>query len=205
MSSATVKQKEDHIKMLAQPKVCHQVIFNRPTIYWMDKLPSAYRKYTVPVMTPRQEELSQSKKVNPDYIEDRHTGVLPVTKAALNAKATPRVQQLAEPRPFNDEWELNRPLCPQVSRGALTAVPSERIVALAKPRYLPAIQGKIRKIIHGPIVRIARFDELARPRIYTFEGRNPFKVSKAALDYVPSQRIIEISRPVRIKAKVVHQ
>ncbi|XP_053151061.1 testicular haploid expressed gene protein isoform X2 [Hemicordylus capensis] len=174
-----------------------------PTVYWTDKLPSSvYHRFTIPVLTPRQEALSRCKMVNVYYQEDRRP-LRPVTSAALRAEATPRLKELAQPRSCTDVWELNRPLYPLVSKGALSAIPSERILALAKPKQLPTPSSKPhRKGLHGPIARIARFDDLAKPRTYTFDVRNPYKISKAALEYVASPRILEISRPARVRAKV---
>ncbi|XP_061458193.1 sperm microtubule associated protein 2 [Rhineura floridana] len=194
--------KKDRTSILAQPKPIHQVIFCRPSVYWVDKIPKGHPRSTVPALTSRQEELSQSKKVDMDFKDDRPTAAWPVTNAALKAKASSRLKQLALPRPYTDAWELNRPPCPMVSKGALTAIPTQRIVALAKPKNLPSPPKRPpRKSIYGPIAGFAKFDELSKPRIYSFDGNNPYKISKAALQYVPSPRILEISRPVRVRGK----
>ncbi|KAL8177874.1 UNVERIFIED_CONTAM: hypothetical protein K2H54_022526 [Gekko kuhli] len=146
-----------------------------------------------------QEELSRSKKVDPAFKEDRSSLEWNVTRAALKAKVSPRLRQLAEPRPCADGWEFSRPLY-SVSKGAMAAIPSERIVLLAKPRELPATPSdQPRKPVHRGIVRNAKFDELSKPRIYTLDVRDPYKISKGALQYVPSPRVLEISHPVKGK------
>ncbi|XP_077192379.1 sperm microtubule associated protein 2 isoform X2 [Paroedura picta] len=138
----------DYINKLAQPKVCHQVVFNRPTVYWVDKIPSAHHKFTTPDLTPRQEELSQAKKVDPAFKEDRSSSEWRVTRAAMKAKASPRLKELAEPRPCADGWEFSRPLY-SVSKGAMAAIPSERINLLAKPKELPATLPRSSKVNNG--------------------------------------------------------
>ncbi|XP_072834843.2 sperm microtubule associated protein 2 [Pogona vitticeps] len=157
-------------------------------------------------LTSRQEELSQSKKVNADFRGDRPTAVWPISRAALNAEASSRVKELAQPRPFIDDWALSRPRFPLVSKGALNATPSQRVIALATPRSLPVspLKKPPKKTPRGPIANVAKFEELSKPRIYMYESHNPYKVSKAALQYVPSSRILEISRPVRMRAKAAH-
>ncbi|KAH0625811.1 hypothetical protein JD844_034094 [Phrynosoma platyrhinos] len=198
-------QKQDRISMLAQPKVNHQVLFCRPTIYWVDKIPKGQPKFTVPVLTSRQEELSQTKKVNADFRGDRPTPMWPVSRAALKAEASPRLKELAQPRPLFDIWALNQPRSLMVSKGALTAIPTPRIIALAEPKHLVSPPKKPqRKSIHGPIVGAEKFDVLSKPRVYTFEAHNPHEISKAALQYVPSPRILEISRPMRVRGKASH-
>nr|XP_028569970.1 LOW QUALITY PROTEIN: testicular haploid expressed gene protein [Podarcis muralis] len=195
-------QKQDRTSILAQPKIIHQTVFCRPSVYWVDKIPKAQPRTTVPVLTPRQEVLSRSKKVNSDYSGDRPTAVWPVKAAALKVKASSRTDELSQPRPYRSAWEINRPLYPLVSKGALAAVPTQRIIALAIPRTVPSVPKKPhRKLTHHP-AGAAKYDELSKPKIYTFDKRDPLQVSKAALQYVPSPRILEISRPVRIRGKV---
>ncbi|XP_034973128.1 sperm microtubule associated protein 2 [Zootoca vivipara] len=196
-------REQDRISILARPKIIHQTVFCRPSVYWVDKIPKAQPRTTIPVLTPRQEMLSRSKTVNADFSGDRPSAVWPVKAAALKVKASSRLLELAQPRPYRSAWEINRPPYPLVSKGALAAVPSQRIIALAVPRTVPASVAKKphRKLIHRP-AGAAKYDELSKPKIYTFDKRDPLKVSKAALQYVPSPRIIEISRPVRIRGKV---
>ncbi|KAJ7308464.1 hypothetical protein JRQ81_009015 [Phrynocephalus forsythii] len=204
--SAEWEQRQDRISILAQPKVNHQVLFCRPTVYWVDKIPKELPRVTVPVLTSRQEELSQSKKVNADFRGDRPTATWPVSRAALKAEASSRVKELAQPRPLIDDWGLSRPRFPLVSKGALNATPSPRVIALATPRSLPPSPSRkpTKKMPRGPTANIAKFEELSKPRIYTYESQNPYKVSKAALQYVPSPRILEISRPARQRSRVAH-
>ncbi|KAF7237138.1 Protoheme IX farnesyltransferase [Varanus komodoensis] len=74
--------------------------------------------------------------------------------------------------------------------------------ALLREPSVKDIRRPPRKFNRGPITGVAKFEELSKPRIYTFESRNPHKVSKAALQYVPSPRILEISRPEGCKDEV---
>ncbi|XP_025027224.1 testicular haploid expressed gene protein [Python bivittatus] len=194
--------KQDRISILARPKVNHQVLFCRPTVYWVDKIPKEQPRFTIPVLTPRQEELSQFKRVNPSYRYERSFPEQSVTCAALNVVASPRIKKLAQPRPFPDISELNNPTWHMVSKGALNAVPTPRIIALARPKSSPSTSDKPHKK-HGPVPRAEKFEELSRPRIYIFEGHNPYIISKAALKYHPSPRILEISRPVKVQGRII--
>ncbi|XP_042334821.1 testicular haploid expressed gene protein [Sceloporus undulatus] len=198
-------QKQDRTSILAQPKVNHQLLFCRPTVYWVDKIPKEQPRFTVPVLTSRQEELSQIKKVNADFRGDRPTPMWPVSRAALKVEASPRLRELAQPRHYADVWELSRPRSLMVSKGALTATATPRIIALAEPKHVASPSREIRrKSIHGPIVGVEKFNELSKPRVYAFEAPRPPRISRAALEYVPSPRILEISRPMRVRGKVSH-
>nr|XP_028581453.1 testicular haploid expressed gene protein-like [Podarcis muralis] len=57
-----------------------------------------------------------------------------VTEAALRAQASPRLKELARPRPCPAGWEFHRSPYSVVTQAAKNAVASERLLALAKPR-----------------------------------------------------------------------
>ncbi|CAI5773147.1 testicular haploid expressed gene protein-like isoform X2 [Podarcis raffonei] len=92
------------------------------------------RRGTVPVLTPRLEELAKCKTVHPRYKADRPTAEWFVTEAALRAQASPRLKELARPRPCPAGWEFHRSPYSVVTQAAKNAVASERLLALAKPR-----------------------------------------------------------------------
>ncbi|XP_034971326.1 sperm microtubule associated protein 2-like [Zootoca vivipara] len=92
------------------------------------------RKFTVPVITPRLEELAKCKTVHPRFKADRTTAECFVTEAALRARASPRLKELAQPRPCPAGWEFHRSPYSVVTQAAKNAIASERLLALAKPR-----------------------------------------------------------------------
>ncbi|XP_026542870.1 testicular haploid expressed gene protein-like [Notechis scutatus] len=194
--------KQDRLSILARPKVNHQVLLSRPSVYWVDKIPKEQPRYTIPVMTSRQEELSEFKMVHPSYKYNRFFPETSVTPTALNVVASPRLNNLSRPRPVTDISELNNLNWFMVRKGALTAVPTPRIIALAKPKCSPTTSEKPHKKRH-PVPTEEKLEQLSRPRVYIFEAHDPYKVSKAALKYDPSPRIIEISRPTRVRGRII--
>ncbi|XP_034278571.1 sperm microtubule associated protein 2 [Pantherophis guttatus] len=193
---------QNRLSILARPKVNHQVLLSRPSVYWVDKIPKEQPRYTIPVMTSRQEELSEFKMVHPGYQYNRFFAETPVTPTALNVVASPRLANLSQPRPVTDISELNNLNWFMVRKGALTAVPTPRIIALAKPKCIPTTSEKSHKRRRS-LPTAEKLTQLSRPRIYIFEEHDPYKVSKAALNYNPSPRIIEISRPARVRGKII--
>ncbi|KAJ7320209.1 hypothetical protein JRQ81_019720 [Phrynocephalus forsythii] len=86
---------------------------------------SSNRRFTVPAVSHRIEELSQSKKVHSDIRKPRSVPEWSVAVTALKAKASPRLKELAQPRPCPAGWEFNRSPYSVVTKAALSALPSE--------------------------------------------------------------------------------
>uniref|UniRef100_A0ABM5FWQ0 Sperm microtubule associated protein 2-like n=1 Tax=Pogona vitticeps TaxID=103695 RepID=A0ABM5FWQ0_9SAUR len=95
---------------------------------------STNRRFTVPAVSHRLEELSQSRKAHADVRKPRSTPEWSVAVSAMRATASPRLKELAQPRPYPAGWKFHRAPYSVVTKAALSALPSERITVLAKPR-----------------------------------------------------------------------
>nr|XP_013800418.1 PREDICTED: testicular haploid expressed gene protein [Apteryx mantelli mantelli] len=211
------------IRLLARPKVNRQIARNRrvagrgavraagrgflpgcrvrrASVYWTDKLPPEPHRFTTPVLTVRQEELSRPKKLHPDYEENRPSPVWPVRAAALQVVASPRVTELACPKVLGGAWETSRSALTRVSEAAKTAAPRARTIYLAKPRRrdfscaLDAPSTPPRNIKSLTRTIFLAEPKLEHPR-YCREKLLPWPVSAASKNTVASARILELARP----------
>ena len=98
-----------------------------------------------------------------------------VSKKTLKANPSDRVNTLSEPKRPHKEFEPSKPVYSIVSEGAKSANPSERIEVLAKPKHYQEL----------PIKPDSCWD-------YS-EWQSD--VSKAALKYDPSSRVLQLSTP----------
>ncbi|XP_037360775.1 testicular haploid expressed gene protein isoform X3 [Talpa occidentalis] len=121
---------------LAKPKINWQVLKNRPSVYWTEKfLEDTTLTVTVPVVSRRVEELARPKRFYLEYYNNnRTTPIWPIPRCTLEHQASGRLRELATPRIRNNIWSINMTEVSQVSRAAQMAVPSPRILCLAKPR-----------------------------------------------------------------------
>ena len=100
-----------------------------------------------------------------DYSIGRSSPIWTVSNAAKNAERKSRLLQLATPRPMHSEYQPSKPTIPVITKAAMEALPSERIEELAK----------------------------ASKRIINME--NEWIIKESALNYKPTERILELSRP----------
>ncbi|KAM9094502.1 sperm microtubule associated protein 2 isoform 2-T2 [Sarcophilus harrisii] len=64
------------INELAKPKVNHQIVVDRPSVYWTDKIqPDTTLSVTSPIVTPRLEELSRPKRFYSTYYNESRQGI----------------------------------------------------------------------------------------------------------------------------------
>ncbi|XP_054985060.1 testicular haploid expressed gene protein isoform X1 [Sorex araneus] len=145
---------------LAKPKTNWQVIKNRvvynckgyswyspkrrmlhfcvywPSVYWTEQfLKDSTLSVTLPAVSHRVEELSRPKRFYSDYYSNfRKSAIWPVSRPALQYRASCRLRELATPRVRNNIWSINMCQVSKVSKAAQMAVPSPRIIRLAKPR-----------------------------------------------------------------------
>ncbi|XP_037360773.1 testicular haploid expressed gene protein isoform X1 [Talpa occidentalis] len=68
------------------------------------------------------------------FPDSRTTPIWPIPRCTLEHQASGRLRELATPRIRNNIWSINMTEVSQVSRAAQMAVPSPRILCLAKPR-----------------------------------------------------------------------
>ncbi|XP_039371992.1 testicular haploid expressed gene protein isoform X1 [Mauremys reevesii] len=192
--------RERRISYLARPKVNHQIICNRISVYWTDKLPSKTHRFTVPALTPRQAELSRSKKIYQGSEENRSFPIWPVSAASKHAVASPRVKELAQPKLINSAWEADRPVYTRVSKGARTAAARERTTHLAKPKKRD-FSAKLDAPSAPPrsVTQFTRTEYLARPKTehpsYLHDKPVRWAVSAGTRNAVLSARLSELARP----------
>ncbi|CAH1774738.1 unnamed protein product [Owenia fusiformis] len=124
------------LDVLARPKpIPSGMIEDRRSVYWVDKVPPQPKGgTTVFVLTPRQDQLAQTKNVNSNFKGDLLTPIWRVNKAAMSTEASPRVQALAEHKTVHREHKMERSVYTRVTPGARGGEASERLDAMAKPK-----------------------------------------------------------------------
>ncbi|XP_044768321.1 testicular haploid expressed gene protein, partial [Neomonachus schauinslandi] len=107
-----------------------------PSVYWTERfLEDTTLTITVPEVSRRVEELARPKRFYSEYYNNnRTTPIWPVPRSSLEYQASSRLRELAAPRVRNNIWSINMSEVSQVSRAAQMAIPSPRILQLAKPR-----------------------------------------------------------------------
>ncbi|XP_074003675.1 sperm microtubule associated protein 2-like [Numenius arquata] len=199
----------DRLLKLSEPKKCPSAYLQqrpRPSPEWPVS-PAALRYKA----SPRILELSQPKVLHAEFLMAREVPTQMTTAAAL-ARASSRLQCLAEPRvrKVNCCYEHSFPesvICP-VSKFAQEAIASPRILELARPKRLHPDYVHLRDP-EWPVTKAAkqavatpRLVELAQPCKRPPMGSvqcNPdaFTVKEAAKKATCSARIQELARPVK--------
>ncbi|XP_033903762.3 testicular haploid expressed gene protein-like [Acipenser ruthenus] len=201
---------ETRIDVLAKPKKNFLKFPDRHSVYWLDNMPSQ-RAATTSVLTPRLSELSQFKALNTKYSEDRRSPIWTVSAAALKSTATKRLEELAQPKAVSQEWEPQRFVYSVVSEAVKSAVPSPRILQLARPkrRYPPVARDSL---IWSPeqgisIVTEAACSAVATPRLQDLatakkvhplflpEKPTAWPVPESAMKVVASDRVHMLAKP----------
>ncbi|XP_009579075.1 PREDICTED: testicular haploid expressed gene protein-like, partial [Fulmarus glacialis] len=158
-------------------------------------------------------KLSEPKKYQAAYLQQRprQSPEWPVSRAALNYKASPRILELARPKMLHPEFLLAREVPTQVTNVAAVARASSRLQHLAEPR--------VRKVTccydHGfpesvirPVSRFAQ-EAIASPRTlelamakrlhpdYVPLRDAEWPVAKAAKHAVATPRLVELAQPCK--------
>ncbi|XP_006171793.1 testicular haploid expressed gene protein [Tupaia chinensis] len=107
-----------------------------PSVYWTDRfLEDTTLSITMPVVSPRVEELARPRRFYLEYYNNnRTTPIWPIPRPTLEYQASSRLKALAAPKVRSNMWSINVSEVSQVSRAAQMAVPTPRILQLAKPR-----------------------------------------------------------------------
>ncbi|XP_073339218.1 sperm microtubule associated protein 2 [Pagrus major] len=192
---------------LAQPKPDRLRYPDRRSVYWLDELqPERTGSTTKAELTPRWLELSRSKKF---YSQVTLSPIWEVSERALRAVASNRLCSLARPRAPVAGWQPDRPPLAPLSRATQTAVATSRICQLAQPKRRLVLEGSGHKskpvpMTHIPCKASAHIELLATPKHDhpKFEGERSvcWLVSRAARNYIASQRLLELSSPKERKA-----
>ncbi|XP_006876787.1 PREDICTED: testicular haploid expressed gene protein [Chrysochloris asiatica] len=146
------RKKKRRIFDLARPKTNWQTLKDRPSVYWTERfLEDTTLSVTVPDVSHRVEELARPKRFYLEYYNNnRTTPIWPIPRSTLEYQASRRLKDLATPKIRNNIWSINMSEISQVSRAAQLAIPSPRILCLAKPR--------------SPAPRLEEWDPVPKPK-----------------------------------------
>ncbi|XP_036745857.2 testicular haploid expressed gene protein [Manis pentadactyla] len=135
VSPARVRKRRRRLLDLAKPKSDWQVLKDRPSVYRTERprLDTTLTA-TVPVVSHRVAGLSRPKRFYSEHPSNRTSPIWPIARPTLKYQASRRLRELATPRVRNNMWSINMSEVGQVSRAAQMAIPSPRILWLAKPR-----------------------------------------------------------------------
>ncbi|XP_006107341.2 testicular haploid expressed gene protein isoform X1 [Myotis lucifugus] len=107
-----------------------------PSVYWTERfLEDTTLSITVPAVSRRVEELARPKKFYTDYCDSiRTTHNVPISQCTFDYQPSNRLRELATPKVRNNIWNIDMSEVSKVSKAAQMAIPSSRIVQLAKPK-----------------------------------------------------------------------
>ncbi|XP_040318504.1 sperm microtubule associated protein 2 isoform X3 [Herpailurus yagouaroundi] len=202
-SARGMRRRRKRVFELAKPKTNWQVLRDRPSVYWTERfLEDTTLTVTVPVVTRRVEELARPKRFYSEYFNNsRSTSVWPVPRPTLAYQASSRLRELATPRVQNNIWSINMSEVSQVSKAAQMAIPSTRILQLAKPRA-PATLLEEWDPMPKPKPHVSDYNRLlhlAMPKAQSDQcvpDRDPrWEVLDVTKKAVASPRIISLAKP----------
>ncbi|XP_030630527.1 sperm microtubule associated protein 2 [Chanos chanos] len=202
------------IDRLAQPKPDLLKFPDRRSVYWLDELPnfsncSFYILIRFPsVLTPRLSKLTESKRLDPTFQNNRQSPVWVVSTAALSARPSDRVRYLALPRLPAAGWQPERPLLAALSVAVRTAEASQRICQLAHPKRMKKIpnqkDSKASITAAPPCSTSSRIHLLATPKSnhsqYMLDRPVTCPVSRSTRKAVASERVQVLAQPKPRKA-----
>ncbi|XP_058584649.1 testicular haploid expressed gene protein [Neofelis nebulosa] len=202
-SARGMRRRRKRVFELAKPKTNWQVLKDRPSVYWTERfLEDTTLTVTVPAVTRRVEELARPKRFYSEYFNNnRSTSVWPVPRPTLEYQASSRLRELATPRVRNNIWNINMSEVSQVSKAAQMAIPSTRILRLAKPRA-PATLLEEWDPMPKPKPHVSDYNRLlhlAMPKAQSDQcvpDRDPrWEVLDVTKKAVASPRIISLAKP----------
>ncbi|XP_058513894.1 testicular haploid expressed gene protein isoform X1 [Ochotona princeps] len=174
-----------------------------PSVYWTERfLQDTTLSITVPDVSHRVDELARPKRFYLEYYNNnRTTPVWPIPRSTLECQASRRLKELAIPKIRNNIWSINMSEVSQVSRAAQMAIPSSRILRLAKPRA-PAVLLREWDPMPKPKPRVldyGRLLSLAMPKVQSDKcvpDRDPrWEVLDVTKRAVASPRVIALAQP----------
>ncbi|XP_027441634.1 testicular haploid expressed gene protein isoform X2 [Zalophus californianus] len=203
ISSIRARKRRKRVFELAKPKTNWQVLKDRPSVYWTERfLEDTTLTITVPEVSRRVEELARPKRFYSEYYNNNRTApIWPVPRSSLEYQASSRLRELAAPRVRNNIWSINMSEVSQVSRAAQMAIPSPRILWLAKPRS-PATLLEEWDPMPKPKPHVSDYSRLlhlAMPKAQSNQcvpDRDPrWEVLDVTKKAVASPRIISLAKP----------
>nr|XP_020757067.1 testicular haploid expressed gene protein isoform X2 [Odocoileus virginianus texanus] len=196
------RKKRRRLFELAKPKTNWQVLKDRPSVYWTERfLEDTTLTITVPEVSRRVEELARPKRFYSKYYNNRTTSIWPIPRSTLEYRASNRLRELATPKVRNNIWSINMSEVSQVSRAAQMAIPSSRIIRLAKPKA-PATLLEEWDPMPKPKPHVSDYNRLlhlAMPKAQSDKcvpDRDPrWEVLEVTKKAVASPRILSLAKP----------
>uniref|UniRef100_A0A452FN08 Sperm microtubule associated protein 2 n=1 Tax=Capra hircus TaxID=9925 RepID=A0A452FN08_CAPHI len=174
-----------------------------PSVYWTERfLKDTTLTITVPEVSRRVEELARPKRFYLEYYNNnRTTSIWPIPRSTLEYRASNRLRELATPKVRNNIWSINMSEVSQVSRAAKMAIPSSRIIRLAKPKA-PATLLEEWDPMPKPKPHVSDYNrllQLAMPKAQSDKcvpDRDPrWEVLEVTKKAVASPRILSLAKP----------
>lgn len=129
------------IEILSRPKpIPSGFIEDRRSVYWDNNFAKDWDNIepTKSALSDRQLQLFYSKQLHKDYVGDRPSAIWPVSKSAMQATASARVEDLSDPKALHRDYKPCRLVQTIVSEAAMKAEPSQHIESLSQPKtYVP--------------------------------------------------------------------
>ncbi|KAM4887949.1 LOW QUALITY PROTEIN: sperm microtubule associated protein 2 [Thomomys bottae] len=177
-------------------------LYSRPSVYWTERfLEDTTLTITVPTVSPRVEELRPKRFYLEYYSNNRTTPIWPIPRTTLEYHPTNRLKKLAVPKIRNNIWNMDMSEVLQVSRAAQTAVPSPRILNLAKPKD-PTPLLEEWDPMPKPKTHVSDYNrllQLAMPKAHSEKcvpDRSPrWEILDGTKKAVASERILSLARP----------
>ncbi|XP_031294064.2 sperm microtubule associated protein 2 [Camelus dromedarius] len=169
-----------------------------PSVYWTERfLKDTTLTITVPEVSRRVEELARPKRFYSEcYSNNRTTSVWPIARSTLGYQASSRLRELARPKMRSNIWSTSMSEVSQVSRAARMAVPSPRILLLAKPR--------------APATLLEEWDPMPKPKPHVSDYNRLLHLAmpkaqsdKCVPDRDPRWEVLEITKKAVASPRVI--
>ncbi|KAB1259375.1 Testicular haploid expressed gene protein [Camelus dromedarius] len=192
------RRKRRRLFELAKPKTNWHVLKDRPSVYWTERfLKDTTLTITVPEVSRRVEELARPKRFYSEcYSNNRTTSVWPIARSTLGYQASSRLRELARPKMRSNIWSTSMSEVSQVSRAARMAVPSPRILLLAKPR--------------APATLLEEWDPMPKPKPHVSDYNRLLHLAmpkaqsdKCVPDRDPRWEVLEITKKAVASPRVI--
>ncbi|XP_020940806.1 testicular haploid expressed gene protein [Sus scrofa] len=169
-----------------------------PSVYWTERfLEDTTLTITVPEVSRRVEELARPKRFYSEYYNNnRTTAAWPIPRSTLAYRPSRRLRELATPKTRNNIWSINMSEVSQVSRAAQMAIPSSRILRLAKPR--------------APATLLAEWDPMPKPKPHVSDHNRLLHLAmpkaqseKCVPDRDPHWEVLEVTKKAVASPRIV--
>ncbi|XP_039702462.1 sperm microtubule associated protein 2 isoform X1 [Pteropus medius] len=169
-----------------------------PSVYWTDRfLEDTTLTVTVPAVSRRVEELARPKRFYSEFYNHCRTNpVWPVPRSTLEHHASNRLRELATPKVRNNIWSTHMSEVSRVSKAAQMAVPSSRILQLAKPRT--------------PATLLAEWDPVPKPKPHVSDYNRLLHLAmpksqseKCVPDRAPRWEVLDVTKKAVASPRII--